>query len=58
MNRTQRINLLRAILLEHGIEAPESTDKFLKAAPLLTDFDALQCIAPQLHIVLADITHF
>lgn len=57
-NRTQRINLLRSILHEFGIDAPASTQAFLKAAPLLADNDLLRPIAPQLHLILADITQF
>lgn len=57
-NRNQRINLLRAILREYGIEAPTPVDQFLKAAPLLADEDLLKPIAPQLHLIMADITHF
>lgn len=57
-NRNQRINLLRSILREFGIEAPVKVEKFLKAAPILADDPLLQPIAPQLHLVLADITHF
>lgn len=57
-NRTQRINLLRSIFREFGIEAPAKTEAFLKAAPLLVDEPLLQPIAPQLHLILADIAHF
>jgi len=57
-NRTQRINLLRSILHEFGIDAPTSVDAFLKAAPLLADHELLAPIAPQLHLILADITQF
>lgn len=57
-NRTQRINLLRSILHEFGIDAPVSVDAFLKAAPLLADNELLAPIAPQLHLILADITQF
>lgn len=57
-NRTQRINLLRSILREFGIEAPPSVDAFLKAAPQLADNALLAPIAPQLHQILADITQF
>jgi transposase len=57
-NRTQRINLLRAVLHEHGIEAPTKIDAFLKVAHALVDDELLQAIAPQLHLILADITHF
>lgn len=57
-NRTQRINLLRSILREFGIDAPVKVDQFLKAAPLLADETLLTPIAPQLHLILADITHF
>lgn len=57
-NRTQRINLLRSILREFGIEAPCSVEQFLKQAPLLMDNALLRPIAPQLYLLLADITHF
>jgi transposase len=57
-NRTQRINFLRSILREFGIDAPASTEQFLKGAPLLADEALLKPIAPQLHLILADITHF
>jgi transposase len=57
-NRTQRINLLRSVLHEFGIEAPASTEAFLKAAPHITDNELLCPIAPQLHLILADITQF
>lgn len=57
-NRNQRINLLRSVLHEFGIEAPASTSAFLKIASLLVDNEILQPIAPQLHLVLADITQF
>lgn len=54
----QRNNLLRSILREFGIEAPCSVEQFLKQAPLLMDNALLQPIAPQLYLLLADITHF
>lgn len=46
------------MLHEFGIEAPASTDAFLKTASLLVDSELLQPIASQLHLVLADITQF
>jgi transposase len=57
-NRTQRINVLRSILRELGVDAPTVTEAFLKAAPLLAETPVLQAIAPQLHLILADITQF
>ena len=57
-NRTQRINLLRSIFREFGIDAPIKVDAFIKAAPLLADEALLKPIAPQLHLILTDITHF
>ena len=50
-SRTQRINLLRGILREAGIEAPT----FLRAAPTLVDGPELAPLRSSLHIVLAEI---
>lgn len=54
-SRTQRINLLRGILREAGIEAPTTTAAFLRAAPTLVDGPELAPLRSSLHIVLAEI---
>jgi transposase len=54
-SRTQRINLLRGILREAGIEAPASTAAFIRAAHELVDRAELAPLRHQLHIVLAEI---
>jgi len=54
-SRTQRINLLRGILREAGIEAPERTQAFIKAAHELVERAELALLRHQLHIVLAEI---
>lgn len=54
--RTARINLLRGILRELGVEAPTKKEEFLKAAPLLVEAPAAALLAPQLHVILAEIT--
>ncbi len=54
-SRTQRINLLRGILREAGIEAPVSTAAFLRVAHELVERAELAPLRPQLHIVLAEI---
>lgn len=57
-NRVQRINLLRSMFREFGIEAPVTTEAFIRAAPLLADDALLRPVAPQLHLIMADITQF
>ena len=54
-SRTQRINLLRGILREAGIEAPTGTLAFIRAASELVDRPELAPLSHQLHIVLAEI---
>ncbi|WP_137820436.1 IS110 family transposase [Pseudomonas sp. 2FG] len=54
-SRTQRINLLRGILREAGIEAPAATAAFLRAAQELVDRPEVAPLSGQLHIVLAEI---
>lgn len=54
-SRTQRINLLRGILREAGIEAPTTTAAFLRAAPMLVEGPELAPLRASLHIVLAEI---
>jgi len=54
-SRTQRINLLRGILREAGIEAPAATAAFLRVAHQLVDRAELEPLRHQLHIVLAEI---
>lgn len=57
-NRTQRINFLRGVLREQGIEAPLKTEAFIKAAPELLELPEILAISPQLHILLAEITQY
>jgi len=54
-SRTQRINLLRGMLREAGIEAPTSTVAFIRAANELVDQPELAPLSRLLHIVLAEI---
>ncbi|WP_369958908.1 IS110 family transposase [Pseudomonas benzenivorans] len=54
-SRTQRINLLRGILREAGIEAPAATAAFLRRANELIERPELAPLQHQLHIVLAEI---
>jgi transposase len=54
-SRTQRINLLRGILREAGIEAPIATAAFIRAAHERIDCPELAPLSHQLHIVLAEI---
>ncbi|MDD2162318.1 IS110-like element ISPpu25 family transposase [Pseudomonas sp. MIL19] len=54
-SRTQRINLLRGILREAGIEAPTTTAAFIRAAHELVDRPEIAPLSHQLHIVLAEI---
>lgn len=54
-SRTQRINLLRGILREAGIEAPAATAAFLRQAGELVERPELAPLSHQLHIVLAEI---
>lgn len=54
-SRTQRINLLRGVLREAGIEAPASTAAFIQAASELVDQPELTSLNRLLHIVLAEI---
>lgn len=56
-NRIQRINCLRGILREHGIEASESTERFVAEAMQLVEHEDLRPIVAQLHILLAEIHH-
>ena len=56
-NRTQRINLLRGILREHGYDNAAKTDDFLRQCSEATDSAELRALAPQIHIVLAEIQH-
>ncbi|MGG2399019.1 IS110 family transposase [Pseudomonas sp. SH1-B] len=53
--RTQRINLLRGILREAGVEAPARTREFLRAAHELIERPELAALRHQLQIVLAEI---
>ena len=55
--RTMRINQVRGILREFGIEAPVKTTVFLSEAPVLVDQPELAPVAALLHILLAEITH-
>jgi len=54
-SRTQRINLLRGVLREAGIEAPTSTVAFLQAAGELVEQPEVAPLSRLLHIVLAEI---
>ena len=54
--RTARINLLRGILRELGVNVPTKKDEFLKAAPELVELPQVAALAPQLHMILAEIT--
>jgi transposase len=54
-SRTQRINLLRGILREAGIEAPAATAAFIRAAHELVERPELAPLSNMLHIVLAEI---
>src|SRR5690606_10381623 len=54
-SRTQRINLLRGILREAGIEAPTKTREFVREAHGLIECEALAPLRPELHLVLAEI---
>lgn len=54
-SRTQRINLLRGILREVGIEAPVSTVAFIRATHELVERPEVAPLSHQLHIVLAEI---
>ena len=56
-NRTQRINLLRAILREHGIDNARSKAEFLRQCAEVVDSPELMALAPQLHMLLAEIQH-
>lgn len=56
-NRTQRINMLRGILREHGVDAAERTEPFLRECVTLIENDSLKPLAAQLHILLAEIQH-
>jgi transposase len=56
-NRTQRINLLRAILREHGFDNAASKERFLRQCAEVIDTPELSALAPQLHILLAEIQH-
>lgn len=55
--RTQRINQLRGILRELGVDTAASTDAFIQQAQLAVDAPEFAPIAPQLHILLAEIVH-
>jgi transposase len=54
-SRTQRINLLRGILREAGIEAPVTTAAFLRQANELVEHPELARLSGLLHIVLSEI---
>lgn len=56
-NRNQRINLLRGILREHGYDNAAKTDDFLRQCSEAIDSPELKALAPQMHIVLAEIQH-
>ena len=56
-NRNQRINLLRGILREHGFDNAAKTDDFLRQCNEAIDSAELKALAPQMHIVLAEIQH-
>jgi len=55
-SRTQRINLLRGLLREAGIEAPTATAAFIRAAQELVDSPELGPLSGMLHIVLGEIS--
>lgn len=55
-SRTQRINLLRGLLREAGIEAPSATAAFIRAAQELVDSPELGPLSGMLHIVLGEIS--
>lgn len=55
-NRNQRINVLRGVFRELGINAPVKTEAFIHAASHLLEAPELKAIASSLHIVLAEIT--
>lgn len=54
-SRTQRINLLRGILREAGVEAPSQTRDFIREAHSLIECEALAPLRPELHLILAEI---
>lgn len=54
-SRTQRINLLRGIFREMGLEAPATTAAFLHAASELVERPEVVALRGQLQIVLAEI---
>lgn len=54
-SRTQRINLLRGIFREMGLEAPAATAAFLHAASELVERPEVVALRGQLQIVLAEI---
>lgn len=54
-SRTQRINLLRGILREAGIEAPVKTREFIQSAHSLVECEELALLRPELHLILAEI---
>jgi transposase len=57
-NRNQRINLLRAILREHGFDNAARTDDFLRqATEVADDNQVLAPLAPLMRILLAEIHH-
>jgi transposase len=56
-NRTQRINLLRAILREHGFDNAAGKATFLRQCAEVVDSPELKALAPQMHILLAEIQH-
>lgn len=55
-SRVQRINLLRGILRETGIEAPASTEAFLRQVSVLLERPELRVLSELLHQVLAEIS--
>lgn len=56
-NRNQRINLLRGILREHGFDNAAKTEVFLRQCSEAADAPELRILAPQIHIMLAEIQH-
>lgn len=56
-NRNQRINVLRGILREHGFDNAAKTEAFLQQCSAAADTPELKVLAPQIHIVLAEIQH-
>ena len=57
-SRTQRINLLRGIFRELGIEAPTSTESFLRAAGEHLERPEVRALRGVLQVVLAEISFY